>query len=51
MAIDLGTYFGNLVITVLTLLVFLVVVLAFLYVIWGKEEPAQTQVKPKAKSI
>ena len=50
MAIDPEIYFGNVIMTVLAVLVFFVLVLAFLYVIWGREEPAQTQAKPKAKS-
>jgi len=40
MAIDLGIYFGNVVMTILTVLVFFVLMLAFLYVIWGREEAA-----------
>jgi uncharacterized membrane protein len=50
MAIDPGIYFGNIVMTILTVLVFFVLVLAFLYVIWGREETAQAQTKPKTKS-
>jgi uncharacterized membrane protein len=50
MAIDPGIYFGTDVMTILTVLVFLVLVLAFLYVIWGREETTQTQTKPKAKT-
>lgn len=50
MAIDAGIYFGTVVITMLTVLVFFILVLGFLYVIWGREETAQTQPKSKAKS-
>jgi len=49
MAIDLGIYFGNVVITILTVLTFFILVLAFLYVIWGREETPQAQAKSKAK--
>ncbi len=50
MAIDPGIYFGTIIMTLLTVLVFFILVLAFLYVIWGREEAAPTQAKPKAKS-
>jgi len=49
MAIDPGAYFGNIVMTVLTVLTFFILVLAFLYMIWGREETAQTQTKAQAK--
>ncbi len=51
MAIDPGVYFGTVVMTMLTILVFFILVLAFLYVIWGKEESGQTQTKPKTKML
>jgi len=51
MAIDPGTYFGNVVITVLTVLTFFILVLAFLYMIWGREETTPAQTKPKTKPI
>jgi uncharacterized membrane protein len=50
MALDPGIYFGTIVMTMLTVLVFFILVLAFLYVIWGREETAQTQTKAKTKS-
>jgi uncharacterized membrane protein len=49
MALDPGIYFGTIVMTLLTVLVFFILVLAFLYVIWGREETAQTQPKAKTK--
>jgi uncharacterized membrane protein len=49
MAIAPGIYFGTIVMTLLTVLVFFILVLAFLYVIWGREETPQTPTKPKAK--
>jgi uncharacterized membrane protein len=48
MAIDAG-YFTNVVMTVLTVLTFFVLVLVFLYMVWGREEAASTRTKTKAK--
>ncbi len=50
MAIDPGIYFGTVVMTILTVLVFFIIILAFLYIIWGKEETGQTQTQPKPKA-
>jgi len=47
MAIDPATYFENVVMTVLTVLTFFILVLAFLYMIWGRRETATTETKPK----
>jgi len=44
---DPGVYFGNVVITVLTVLTFFILVLAFLYMIWGRKEAAAEETKPK----
>jgi hypothetical protein len=39
------TYFTNVVITALTVITFFIIILVFLYMIWGKEE---TQAEAKA---
>jgi len=49
LAIDPGTYFTNVVITALTVMTFFILILAFLYMIWGRREettPAETKPKP-----
>jgi len=45
--IDEGTYFATVVITALTIMTFFILVLAFLYMIWGREEKPTTETKPK----
>jgi len=48
LAIDTGTYFTNVVMTALTVMIFFILILAFLYVIWGRrEETAPTEGKTK----
>jgi hypothetical protein len=48
LAIDTGTYFTNVVITAATVMIFFILILAFLYMIWGRrEETATTEAKPK----
>jgi len=48
LAIDVGTYFTTVVITALTVITFFILILAFLYMIWGREETAPTrETKPK----
>ena len=49
MATDTGTYFGTVIATFLMVVTFLVLILAFLYVIYGKREAAATPT-PKAKT-
>jgi len=49
MAMDPGAYFENVVITFLVVISFFIIVLTFLYMVYGKEEaPATTTPKPKA---
>jgi len=45
---DAGTYFANVVITALTVVTFFILILVFLYMIWGREEtaPIETKTKP-----
>jgi len=38
-----GTYVTSVVITVLTVLTFFILILAFLYMIWGKEEAPEKE--------
>jgi uncharacterized membrane protein len=47
MAIDIGAYFTNVVITALTVIIFFILILIFLYMIWGREETTPTEIKPK----
>jgi len=47
MAIDSGTYFTTVVMTALTVITFFILILAFLYMIWGREEKSSTETKPK----
>jgi len=50
MAMDVGAFFDNVVITFLTVLTFLILVLVFLYMLYGREETtasATTAPKPK----
>jgi len=47
LAIDLGTYFTTVVITALTVITFFILILAFLYMIWGREETTTMETKPK----
>jgi len=47
LAIDPGTYFTSVVITVLTVMTFFILILIFLYMIWGREETTSTETKPK----
>jgi len=44
---DTGTYFTNVVITALTVMTLFILILAFLYMIWGREETAPTETKAK----
>lgn len=44
---DTGTYFTNVVITALTVMLFFILMLAFFYMIWGREETAPAETKPK----
>jgi hypothetical protein len=46
---DTGTYFTNVVITALTVMLFFILMLAFFYMIWGREETVPTETKPKPK--
>lgn len=52
MALDVGAYFENVVLTFLLVVTFLVLVLAFLYMMYGKEEKtaATTTTAPKTKT-
>lgn len=47
MALDAGAYFENVVITFLIVLTFFILILAFLYMIYGKEEKSATAATPK----
>jgi len=48
LAIDPGTYFTSVVMTALTVMTFFILILIFLYMIWGRrEETASTETKPK----
>jgi len=47
LAMDAGTYFVTVVITALTVITFFILILAFLYMIWGREETAPTETKLK----
>jgi hypothetical protein len=44
-AIGEGTYFTNVIITALTVITFFILILAFLYMIWGREETASAETK------
>jgi len=45
---DIGAFYENVVITFLIVITFLVLILAFLYMIWGREEkPTTTTTAPK----
>jgi len=53
MAMDVGAYFENVVVTFLLVLTFIIIVLIFLYMMYGREETtgaatAPKQPKPKA---
>ena len=51
MALDAGAYFENVVLTFILVVTFIVLVLAFLYMIYGKSEtPAATAATPKTKT-
>jgi len=47
--LDTGAYISNVVLTALTVMTFFILILAFLYMIWGREEAAtkETETKPK----
>lgn len=47
MAIDAATYFTTVVITALTVITFFILILTFLYMIWGRKETAAAETKPK----
>jgi len=48
LALTTEQYFTNVVITALTVMIFFILILAFLYMIWGRrEETATTEAKPK----
>jgi len=47
LAIDAGTYFTTVVITALTVMTLFILILAFLYMIWGREETTTTETKHK----
>jgi uncharacterized membrane protein len=48
MALDTGTYFGTVIITFLMVITFFILILAFLYVIYGRKEAVATATpKPK----
>ncbi len=49
MAMDVGAFFSNVVVTFLLVITFFFLVLAFLYMIWGREEAAPAGA-PKAKT-
>jgi len=49
MAIEIGAYFENVVVTFIIVVTFLVLVLAFLYMIYGREETTATTTTPKQK--
>jgi len=42
-----GTYFETVVMTALTVITLFIIILVFLYMIWGREETAATETKPK----
>jgi len=48
MAMDIGAYFDNVVITFIIVVSFFIIILAFLYMIYGREAPAPTEAKSKA---
>lgn len=54
MAMDSGVYFSNVIITLLIAITFFILVLVFLYVIFGKEETKETKetktTAPKTKT-
>jgi len=47
MAMDIAVYFENVVITFLTVVTFLVLILVFLYMIYGREETTAATTAPK----
>jgi len=51
MAMDIGAYFENVLITFLIVVTFLTLILVFLYMIYGREETgAATTTAPKPKT-
>jgi len=53
MAMDVGAFYTNVVITLIIVITFFFLILSFLYLIYGKEERATTAEKgtPKTRSI
>jgi len=47
--LDTGAYISNVVLTALTVMTFFIIILAFLYMIWGREETATTETETKPK--
>jgi len=47
MAMDIGAYFENVVITFVVIVTFLILILAFLYMIYGREEATAATTAPK----
>jgi uncharacterized membrane protein len=47
LAIDPGTYYASAVITALVVMIFFILVLSFLYMLWGRRETGTTETKPK----
>jgi len=50
MAMDIGAYFENVLMTFLTVVTFLILILAFLYMVYGREETTATTTAPKPKT-
>ena len=53
MAMDVGAFYGNVIITLIIVVTFFFLILSFLYLIYGKEERSATPERgtPKTKSI
>ncbi|HKZ93279.1 MAG TPA: hypothetical protein VJ249_01695 [Candidatus Bathyarchaeia archaeon] len=50
MAMEIGAFFENVVLTFLLVITFFFLVLVFLYMIFGKEEKTATATTPKTKT-
>jgi hypothetical protein len=49
MAMEIGAFFENVVVTLLLVITFFFLILSFLYMIYGREERGSTTTAPKTK--
>ena len=50
MAMEIGVFFENVIVTFIIVVTFIILVLAFLYMIYGREETTTTAPAPKTKT-